>query len=74
MMDQGGRRSGKERRQFVYSGHIPERRSGRERRSGLDRRSGRDRRAVVVSIAVAKEKRSSTDRRRIPPPYNWING
>ena len=36
--DNGGRRSVIERRQFSYSGHIPERRSGKERRSGNDRR------------------------------------
>ena len=36
--DNGGRRSGIERRQFSYNGHIPERRSGKERRSGNDRR------------------------------------
>ena len=36
--DNGGRRSGVERRQFSYSFHIPERRSGEDRRSGVDRR------------------------------------
>ena len=36
--DNGGRRSGIDRRQFSYTAHIPERRSGRERRSGFDRR------------------------------------
>jgi hypothetical protein len=36
--DNGGRRSGIERRQFSYNGHIPERRSDKERRSGNDRR------------------------------------
>ena len=36
--DNGGRRSGIERRQFSYNTHIPERRSGKDRRSGLDRR------------------------------------
>jgi DNA-binding XRE family transcriptional regulator len=36
--DNGGKRSGLERRQFSYDNHIPERRSGKERRSGLDRR------------------------------------
>ena len=36
--DNGGRRSGIERRQFSYDFHIPERRSGKDRRSGLDRR------------------------------------
>ena len=34
----GGRRSGIERREFSYYVHIPERRSGKDRRSGLDRR------------------------------------
>ena len=36
--DNGGRRTGIDRRQFSYTAHIPERRSGKERRSGLDRR------------------------------------
>lgn len=36
--DNGGRRSGTERRQYSYNGHSPERRSGKDRRSGLDRR------------------------------------
>ena len=36
--DNGGRRSGIDRRQLSYTAHIPERRSGKERRSGLDRR------------------------------------
>jgi len=39
--DNGGRRSGMDRRLFSYAGHIPERRSGDERRSGLDRRTSR---------------------------------
>ena len=38
MPDNGGRRSGIERRIFSYDFHIPERRSGNERRSELDRR------------------------------------
>jgi len=36
--DNGGRRSGIDRRQFSYTANIPERRSGKERRSGFDRR------------------------------------
>ncbi|NNK84749.1 MAG: hypothetical protein HKO91_04265 [Desulfobacterales bacterium] len=35
--DTGGRRSGIERRQFTYAGHIPERRV-EDRRSGVERR------------------------------------
>ena len=41
--DHGGRRKRADRRQFVYTFHIPERRSGGDRRSGEDRRLiGRD--------------------------------
>jgi len=36
--DNGGRRTGIDRRQFSYTAHFPERRSGKERRSGFDRR------------------------------------
>ncbi len=36
--DNGGRRSGVERRRFSYYHHIPERRADVDRRSGLDRR------------------------------------
>ena len=36
--DNGGRRSGIERRQFSYNQHIPERRSGKDNRSEFDRR------------------------------------
>ena len=36
--DNGGVRSGLERRQFSYDKHIPERRSAKDRRNGLDRR------------------------------------
>jgi hypothetical protein len=38
LKDNGGRRSGKDRRVFSYAGYLPERRTGNERRSGLDRR------------------------------------
>ena len=38
-IDNGGRRSGIDRRQFSYDLHIPERRSGIDRRSGVDRRT-----------------------------------
>ncbi|MDY7034590.1 MAG: hypothetical protein SV375_00290 [Thermodesulfobacteriota bacterium] len=44
MSDNGGRRSGCDRRQFSYSDHIPERRVNDDRRSGMDRRAGSDRR------------------------------
>ena len=38
--DNGGSRSGAERRQFDYTEITPERRSGKDRRKGDDRRFG----------------------------------
>jgi hypothetical protein len=37
-LDNGGRRSGGDRRNYSYTLHIPERRQGNDRRSGEDRR------------------------------------
>jgi hypothetical protein len=37
-LDNVGRRSGGDRRNYSYTLHIPERRKGKERRSGNDRR------------------------------------
>ena len=39
LIDNGGRRSGFERRRFSFTYYIPERRSNNDRRSGQDRRS-----------------------------------
>jgi hypothetical protein len=36
--DNGGRRSGGDRRKYSYTVYIPERRSGKDRRDGKDRR------------------------------------
>ena len=36
--DNGGRRSGGDRRTYSYTLHVPERRSGADRREGKDRR------------------------------------
>lgn len=41
MKDNGGRRSGMDRRIFVYTVYLPERRSGKERRANSDRRKPR---------------------------------
>jgi len=38
ILDNGGRRSGGDRRNYSYTLHIPERRSGEDRRNGSDRR------------------------------------
>ena len=56
LRDNGGRRSGIERRRFSYAEHIPERRSQEDRRDSHDRRSGVDRR-------VGDERRSGEERR-----------
>ena len=37
--DNGGRRTGIDRRELFYAAYLPERRSGEDRRDGLDRRS-----------------------------------
>ncbi len=65
--DNGGRRSGLDRRRFSYAGHVPERREGAKRRINLDRRSkkeGRmpDRRMAAQSIP-SKDRRRSLDQR-----------
>jgi len=44
MQDNGGTRSGNDRREFQYTDYIPEKRSGRDRRKGFDRRSPTPRR------------------------------
>jgi len=45
IIDQGGRRSGTERRQILVQINFPDRRLSKERRSGVDRRSSLDRRS-----------------------------
>ena len=70
----GCRRSGIDRRQISYAGHIPERRSGKDRRRELDRRSksdrrdGEERRTYMMHIddVIARfglDRRSGSDRR-----------
>ena len=38
LIDNGGRRTGGDRRNYSYSIHLPERRESKDRRSGDDRR------------------------------------
>lgn len=66
IQDHGGRRSGFERRQFSYSGYIPERRELQDRRAGIDRRSGFDRRieqppadSMFIEMRSGKERRAA---------------
>ena len=56
LRDNGGRRSGIERRRFSYADHIPERRSQKDRRVSNERRCGDDRR-------TGDERRSGEERR-----------
>jgi hypothetical protein len=65
LRDNGGRRSGIDRRRFNYSGHFPERRSGIERRSGLDRRLGEERRSGWMRGGVVEMKRH-VDQKDVP--------
>jgi len=74
-IDNGGRRTGSDRRQFSYAGHIPERRSGEDRRNcnkdrriATDRRNGEDRRqqldAKIINLSEWKNRRSGEERRQ----------
>jgi hypothetical protein len=60
LRDNGGRRSGIERRKVSYFYHIPERRSGMDRRCGQDRRSGRNdhRASLPASKDISIRQRS----------------
>ena len=53
MHDNGGRRTGVDRRQFTYAVHIPERRSGKDRRTNQDRRMPRQEAGSVPSRALS---------------------
>jgi hypothetical protein len=64
LRDNGGRRSGIDRRYFSYSDHIPERRNSTDRRSLEDRRSLSNRRDPEAGlINMVDEKRNSSERR-----------
>jgi len=52
-LDNGGRRSGTDRRRFSYAVHIPERRSSIDRRKGLERRG--DQRKYIEHILEREE-------------------
>jgi hypothetical protein len=58
LRDNGGRRSGIDRRHFSYTTHIPERRLGKDRREASNRRNGEDRRC-------GHDRRSGVDRRSL---------
>ena len=60
--DNGGRRSGVDRRRFSYDMHIPERRCLEERRNCGDRRGDGDRRGYPAPQAQA-DRRTGLERR-----------
>ena len=62
LMDNGGGRSGIDRRHFSYLAHVPERRFGPDRRSGKDRRSGIERREDT-GASITLDQRSDIERR-----------
>ena len=65
IIDNGGRRSGIDRRQFSYTEHIPARRSTNERRSSLDRRCKIDRRNILDRRTIeGRMKTIKTDGRK----------
>jgi hypothetical protein len=67
LIDNGGRRLGVDRRQFLYTNHIPDRRRGEDRRSGLDRRDNIERRSEkLVIMKNRKNLREGKDRRSSP--------
>jgi len=68
LTEDGGRRSGIDRRQISYACHIPERRSGKDRRSKSDRRGGEERRTYMMHVddVIARfglDRRNGSDRR-----------
>ena len=67
LIDNGGRRLGIDRRQFLYTNHIPDRRLDEDRRAGRDRRKNIDRRSgKVVLINSKRDLREGEDRRSSP--------
>ena len=61
LADNGGRRSGFDRRQFLYTTHIPERRIMGERRRNPDRRRLMERRYLFDRRAVHAGRCSPKD-------------
>ena len=69
LIDNGGRRSDVDRRQFSYTDHIPDRRFRQDRRNSIDRRNGGERRSVInrrnnmVAELRFEDMRKGIDRR-----------
>jgi hypothetical protein len=66
LIDNGGRRLGIDRRQFLYTNHIPDRRLCEDRRNGRDRRDNLDRRSGKTVLIKNREDSEGADRRSSP--------
>ncbi|MBA3027384.1 MAG: hypothetical protein FP816_01010 [Desulfobacteraceae bacterium] len=62
VMDNRGRRTGFDRRNFLYAAYLPERRSGEDRRCQSDRRTPMD---VSLLTASMSDRRQNTANIRI---------
>jgi hypothetical protein len=60
-----GRRSGLDRRQFIYDSHIPENRSGIDNRKAPERRVQKDRRLKPDRRAVSNRRDYKGSERRV---------
>jgi hypothetical protein len=56
MVDNGGTRTGLDRRKFEYTAYIPEKRPGMDRRNEFDRRS-------LMALRIGAERRNSLNHR-----------
>jgi hypothetical protein len=63
--DNGGRRSGHDRRRFAYSNHIPERRLSADDEMNGERRTGKDRRKVFCERFYSNLRSDHCFERRI---------
>ena len=60
LADNGGNRTGIDRRKLHYTAYIPEKRSGVDRRNGFDRRG-------TMTIGIGAERRNSLNHRGLYP-------
>jgi len=64
-LDNGGRRSGTDRRRFSYAVHIPERRTSIDRRKSIERRD--DQRKYTEYFIEKEDQQEQTVQRGSPP-------
>ena len=62
IIDNGGTRSGKDRRKLTIINYNPEQRTGRERRNGMDRRKGQINRGKMAIERRDKFRRSNSQK------------